>query len=76
MINTEDYQSLYKKKLEAIQNHAEELPAVIIIHELKNLTIEYMSPLGLKLLGVTFEYIKGMQGKDYHNKFFNTHKSY
>ncbi|MDF2456612.1 MAG: response regulator containing a CheY-like receiver domain and an DNA-binding domain [Cytophagaceae bacterium] len=72
MINTEDYQhSLYKKKLEAIQKNAEELPAVVIIHELKNLTVEYMSPLGLKLLGISFDEIKGMQGKDYHNKFFN-----
>jgi DNA-binding CsgD family transcriptional regulator len=72
MINTEDYQfSLYQKKIEAIKAHAEELPAVIIIHELKNLAIEYMSPLGLKLLGIRFFDIKGMKGKDYHNKFFN-----
>lgn len=76
MINTEDPQfSLYQKKLQAIQIKAEELPAVIIIHELKNFTIEYMSPLGLKLLGVNLEDIKGMSGKDYHNKFFNTQDS-
>jgi DNA-binding CsgD family transcriptional regulator len=73
MGNTEDhYLSLYKKKLNDLQLNAEEIPAVIIVHELKNLTIEYMSPLGLKLLGVNFEEIKGMQGKEYHSRFFNT----
>lgn len=72
MLNTEDIQhSLYKKKLQAIQNNSEELPAVIIIHELKNLTVEYMSPLGLNLLALNIDDIKGMKGKDYHNKFFN-----
>jgi DNA-binding CsgD family transcriptional regulator len=72
MIHLEDsHFSLYKKKIAAIHLAADELPAVIIVHELKNLTIEYMSPMGLKILGVTLEEIKGMSGKEYHSKFFN-----
>jgi len=47
-----------------------ELPVVTIVHNLKDATVVYMSPRGLKILGVTLQEVVDM-GQDYHSRFFN-----
>jgi DNA-binding CsgD family transcriptional regulator len=58
-------------KMAAIEAVADELPGVVVIHKLSDLSVVYMSPKGVQLLGISLEEIVGM-GPDYHKRFFNT----
>ncbi|WP_225986528.1 helix-turn-helix transcriptional regulator [Rufibacter sp. LB8] len=50
---------------------ADQMPGVIIIHDItRNFAVEYMSPRGLKLLGVTLEELKSV-GPEYYLHYFN-----
>lgn len=46
------------------------LPAVVIIHCIKSLRVEYMSARGLEHLGCSLEQLKAM-GTAYFTRFFN-----
>lgn len=59
-----------KKKIEEIAAFAEEIPGVIIIHNIKDLSVVYMSPRGQRILGVNNEELVKM-GPDYYTRFFN-----
>jgi len=66
-----ELQEKINKKIAAIDGIADELPGVIIIHNIsKNFTVEYMSPRGLAQLGVELEELKAM-GTEYYPRFFN-----
>jgi len=57
-----------------IQQHAatfDELPGVVIIHDLQDGSVAYISERGLKLLGVTAEEIASMPHEEYHSRYFN-----
>jgi PAS domain-containing protein len=58
----------------AIEAVASALPGVVIIHNLPDLSVVYMSPKGVELLGVTLEEIIRM-GPDYQSRFFNAEDS-
>lgn len=59
------------EKIAAIDAVAEDLPGVIIIHNLqRNFAVEYMSPRGLELLGVTLEELKEI-GPRFYQEFFH-----
>lgn len=65
--------SLQKKieeKISHLKKIADDSPSVIIVHSLKDQSVQYMSPRGLKTLRVTMEELKKM-GADYHPRFFN-----
>lgn len=59
-----------EQKIAAVDAVAGELPGVIIIHNIQDFTVEYMSPRGLAQLGATLEELKAM-GKEYFERFFN-----
>ena len=59
-----------KKKIAQVRVWAEMVPGVIIIHNISILKVEYMSPRGLKALGITLKEVQDM-GEEYHNRFFN-----
>lgn len=59
-----------KKKIEEIAAFAEEIPGVIIIHNIKDLSVVYMSPRGQRILGVDNNELVKM-GPDYYARFFN-----
>ena len=63
-----------QQKIAEIALVANEIPGVIIIHNLHDLSVVYMSPNGTEGLGVTLEEIIKM-GPDYHKAFFNTEES-
>lgn len=50
---------------------AEKLPGVVIIHDLKTLSVVWMSQRGLRELGTTGEEIVGMSSDEYFRLFFN-----
>lgn len=58
------------EKIAEIDAVAEDIPAVVIIHNIRNLTVEYMSPRGRRILNVSLEELKQM-GADYFTRFFN-----
>ncbi|MFB9863406.1 LuxR family transcriptional regulator [Rufibacter immobilis] len=59
------------EKIATIAAIADELPGVVIIHNLQNnVAVEYMSPRGLRLIGTTLEELRQM-GFEFHMRFFN-----
>jgi DNA-binding CsgD family transcriptional regulator len=63
-----------EQKVLAVEEMAEEMPGVIIILNIQDLGVVYMSKRGLDILGVTLQELKDM-GAEYHNKFFNAEES-
>ena len=58
------------RKIEMIRQFEENIPAVVIVHDLVSNSVVYMSQLGLNKLGTTLENIR-MASPDYHAKYFN-----
>jgi DNA-binding CsgD family transcriptional regulator len=58
------------KKIREIELLAEEVPGVIIIHNIRDLSVVYMSPRGQRILGVNNEELVRM-GPEYYSRFFN-----
>ncbi len=63
-------QKKIQERVDAIAAVAENFPGVIIIHT-TNLGLVYMSPKGLRQLGVELSDLQGMNAEKYHEKFFN-----
>lgn len=59
-----------EEKVRQIAPFAEEIPGVIIIHNIKDLSVVYMSPRGQRILGVNNEQLVKM-GPEYYTRFFN-----
>lgn len=60
-----------RRKINEIAAVADELPGVVIIHNLRNqMAVEYISPRGERELGVSLEEIKQL-GNEYNYRFFN-----
>jgi DNA-binding CsgD family transcriptional regulator len=60
----------FNSKLNALKKVAEDVPAMVIINEVKTLTVAYMSERGLKGLNTTLEEIQALGGA-YTAKYFN-----
>ncbi|MGZ5282787.1 MAG: response regulator transcription factor [Bacteroidia bacterium] len=61
-----------RSKIAEIDAVADCMPGVIIIHNLqKNAMVEYMSPKGLKQLGIALDELKKMTALEYHDTYFN-----
>lgn len=58
------------EKINTIDQASKDLPSVIIIHNLKTRSVEYMSERGLRILKKTLPELKNL-GPDYFEKFFN-----
>lgn len=63
-------QQLIDQKIASLQNVEYSFPSVIIVHDLRDTSVIYMSPSGLKILGITMKELKAM-GPAYHERFFN-----
>lgn len=63
-----------QQKIKAFEPHAEVIPSVVIIQQLEPFQSIYMSPRGLKELGITLEELKEM-GSEYLERFFNLEDS-
>jgi DNA-binding CsgD family transcriptional regulator len=59
-----------KEKIKALASIADNIPGIIIVHDVENLTVEFMSEKGLRILGITMEDLKAM-GEEYNRKYFN-----
>ena len=72
--NKEALQFKIQNKISEIAQVANDLPGVIIIHDIRDFSVVYMSPSGTKILGVTMEELINM-GPAYHTAFFNAEES-
>lgn len=70
--------SRIEKKIKEVAALADEIPGVIVIHELPEFVLRYMSDRGLQLLGKQWDEIKDLSNEEYHKRFFNAEdaKSY
>ncbi|MDB5191132.1 MAG: response regulator containing a CheY-like receiver domain and an DNA-binding domain [Segetibacter sp.] len=59
-----------QEKIAALELVVDDLPVVIIVHNLETLGVEYMCKRGLSLLGLTLEELQNL-GSEYHGKYFN-----
>ncbi len=57
-------------KLDGFSKQAECLPGVVIIHNVKDFSVVYMSVKGLELLAMTLKELQEMR-TDYYDRFFN-----
>ena len=60
-----------KKTVKEIASVSSNIPGVIIIHDLPQLNLMFMSEWGLKLLGKKWEDIKELKFEEFQKKFFN-----
>lgn len=61
-------------EIEKIKAIEDKIPGVIIIHDLKDMSVVYMSKRGQQLLGVTLAELKKI-GPEWAHKFFNEQES-
>jgi DNA-binding CsgD family transcriptional regulator len=62
------------KTISAIDAIADLLPGVIIIHNIPDGSVRYMSPRGLRFLNTTLEELQALKA-GYHSKYFNPNES-
>ncbi len=65
-----DLDQRIKDKIAAIAAVSDDLPSIIIIHNLKTQSVEYMSERGLEILKTSVKELRDI-GPDYFYKFFN-----
>lgn len=63
-----------EEKIAAIAAIADDIPGVVIIHNFRDSSVEYISPLGEVLLGMSLGEIRKL-GAGYHARFFNEEDS-
>ena len=70
--DTEDpeLQKAVGQKIAALQVFEQEVPAVFIVHDLKDMSVVYMSQRGLQILGTTLEAVRQLNS-EYLNRYFN-----
>ncbi len=59
-----------EEKIRNLDIIAKEIPAVIIIHQLENLVVKYMSPWGLSILKTTKDDLFDLPGNEYYDRYF------
>ncbi|MGX5819518.1 helix-turn-helix domain-containing protein [Chitinophaga lutea] len=71
MLSSHEHLSL---KLDAIRRVGDDLPAVVIIHNIATQSVEYMSPAGMARLQTNMDALREM-GPEYFQRFFNPQES-
>ena len=67
----QNLQKRIKDKIEEIKQTANEYPGAVVIHNIQELRIFYMSPRALNGINRKWEEVKNMSMKEYHEKYFN-----
>lgn len=61
---------IIKQKIEEIKAIEKSLPVMLIVHDIRDSTVVYMSEMALRGLGVTLQELLDL-GLEYHQRFFN-----
>ncbi len=65
-----ELRQLAAEQLNALLKIEPFLPTIVIIHDIRDWSVVYMSSNGLSILGLTLDQIRNMAA-DYHQRFFN-----
>ena len=68
---SETLQKKIDAKIAAIAANANDLPGVIIIHNLRDWSVVWMNKRGLDLLAATLEEVTALTVEEYHARYFN-----
>lgn len=74
MPETDTNKALLKKiktNIKELAKTADKMPGAVIIHDLRDWAVLWMSDWGLKQLGVTLNQITSLSFEEYHNYYFN-----
>ena len=74
MPHKEPFESLIAERVKAIDDIADKLPVIVIIHKIIDFSVVYMSPKGLKLLDMTLKELQEIKA-EYQHRFFNIEDS-
>ena len=66
----EDLRRRIQLKIKAIDEVSQDLPSILIIHNIQTQSVEYMSERGLRILNTSMDEVKSL-GPGYFEKFFN-----
>jgi len=73
MIDTN--QEIIDKNILEIAKVACKLPGVVVLHDLRDWSVAWMSPRGIGELGVTLEEITSLSSEEYYYRYFNPEDS-
>jgi DNA-binding CsgD family transcriptional regulator len=62
---------IIQQKIKHVETFANDIPGVVILHNLNDWSVVWMSERGLKQLGVRLEEITKLSCSEYHGRFFN-----
>ena len=62
----------YQLYIDEIVNVTSKLPGVVIIHDLRDWSVAWMSPNGLEKLGTTLEEVTNLTAEEYYGQHFNS----
>ena len=68
-------QDLITNSIEEISRIADKLPGVVIVHDLRDWSVAWMSKNGLDQLGVSLEEVTKITAEEYYGKYFNKEDS-
>ncbi len=64
-------QDIINRHIAEIASFADKLPGVVIIHDLRDWSVAWISTRGVKELGMSREEITSLSMEEYHSRFFN-----
>jgi DNA-binding CsgD family transcriptional regulator len=64
-------QRIIKQKIKDVSALADDIPGVVILHNLNDWSVVWMSERGLKQLGASLEEVTSLSCAEYHERFFN-----
>ncbi len=65
-------EKIIRENIITIEAIADKLPGVVIIHDLRDWSVAWMSPRGLALLGTSLEEITALTAEEYYGRYFNS----
>lgn len=66
-----DHSVIIDQSISEIALIADRLPGIVIIHDLRDWSVAWMSARGLNLLGVTLTEVQDMTSEEYFSRYFN-----
>jgi DNA-binding CsgD family transcriptional regulator len=66
-----DFERVIEQKIREVAVIADQMPAAVVIHQLPDFALRYMSPSALSGLGKQWHEMKGISQQDYHARYFN-----
>ena len=64
-----------EEQIKIIADGAKSLPGAVIIHDIRDWTVTWMSEYGLRGLKISLEEVTGLSAEEYYSRFFNEEDS-